>query len=447
MSNESLRTRLDFVRMNESMRATLRELRPMLAKVLPGILDDFYGTVRKYPETAKLFRSEQHIGQAKDLQVRHWDLIASGTFDENYFNSATRIGQAHNRIGLEPRWYIGGYNLLVCGLLRAIEMEIEVPRYGKAAQAMRAKKAEMLAAVTSAALLDMDLAISIYLESGVQAKKETLEQLGASFRSVIDTVSSASTELEATAQSLRGTAENTTRLAGVVANASEDASANVQSVASATEELASSVQEIARQVQESNSIASHAVDQATKTDERINALSQAAGRIGDVVKLITAIAEQTNLLALNATIEAARAGDAGRGFAVVAQEVKALAAQTAKATDEIHTQISGMQSATQEAVGSINEISNTINRISEITSAIASAIEEQGAATREIAQNVQRAAQGTTQVATNITEVTAGANETGAASGEVLSAAQSLAQDAASLRNEVDNFLRTVSAA
>ena len=210
---------------------------------------------------------------------------------------------------------------------------------------------------------------------------------------IVDTVSTAATELEATAGTLTSTAEVTQELSGIVASASEEASTNVQSVASATEEMTSSVTEISRQVQESARIAGEAVAQAKKTDTRINALSQAAGRIGDVVKLITAIAEQTNLLALNATIEAARAGEAGRGFAVVASEVKALASQTAKATDEIGTQIGAMQAATGESVAAIKEIGGTIGRISEIASTIAAAVEEQGAATSEIARNVERAAQ------------------------------------------------------
>jgi methyl-accepting chemotaxis protein len=180
----------------------------------------------------------------------------------------------------------------------------------------------------------------------------------------------------------------------VVASASDEASANVQSVASATEEMAGSVGEISRQVHESSKIANEAVKQAHKTDARISELWQAAGRIGDVVKLITAIAEQTNLLALNATIEAARAGDAGRGFAVVASEVKALASQTAKATEEIGTQISGMQAATNESVAAIKEIGGTIGRISEIAETIAAAVEQQGAATQEIARNVQEASRG-----------------------------------------------------
>ena len=194
----------------------------------------------------------------------------------------------------------------------------------------------------------------------------------------------------------------------MVAAASEEASSNVQSVASATEEMTSSVSEIARQVQEFEQDRGEAVAQAEKTDARITELSQAASRIGDVVKLITAIAEQTNLLALNATIEAARAGEAGRGFAVVASEVKQLASQTAKATDEIGTQIAGMQTATQESVAAIKEIGGTIGRISEIASTIAAAVEEQSATTQEISRNVHGASKGTTEVARNIGDVSGG---------------------------------------
>ena len=264
---------------------------------------------------------------------------------------------------------------------------------------------------------------------------------------IVAAVSSASTELEAAAGTLTRTAEATQSLSGTVATASEEASANVQSVASATEEMTASVNEISRQVQESAKIAGDAVKQAQETDQRINALSQAAGRIGDVVKLITAIAEQTNLLALNATIEAARAGEAGRGFAVVASEVKQLASQTAKATDEISAQIAGMQTATQESVAAIKEIGATIARISQIASMIAAAVEEQGATTQEIARNVGEAAKGTAQVAANITDVNRGAGETGSASSHVLSSAQSLSSESNHLRLEVEKFLLTVRAA
>ena len=282
-------------------------------------------------------------------------------------------------------------------------------------------------------------------------RKADMQKLANEFQAavgnIIGTVSTASTQLESAAGTLTRTAESTQQLSGMVASASEEASANVQSVATASEEMTSSVNEIARQVHESSKIAAEAVKQAQKTDARITELSQAASRIGDVVKLITAIAEQTNLLALNATIEAARAGEAGRGFAVVAQEVKALASQTAKATDEIGNQIAGMQTATQDSVAAIKEIGTTIARISEIAATIAAAVEEQGAATQEIARNVQQAAQGTAQVATNITDVNRGAGETGSASSRVLVSAQALAKEGGLLRIEVDKFLATVRAA
>ena len=264
---------------------------------------------------------------------------------------------------------------------------------------------------------------------------------------IVQTVSSASTQLEASAGTLSATAERAREVTSTVAAASEEASTNVQSVASATEELSSSVNEISRQVQESARMATDAVGQARVTNDRVSELSKAASRIGDVVELINTIAGQTNLLALNATIEAARAGEAGRGFAVVASEVKALAEQTAKATGEIGQQITGIQAATQESVHAIKEISGTIERLSEISSTIAAAVEEQGAATQEISRNVQQAAQGTQQVSSNITDVQRGAGETGAASSQVLSAAKSLSGDSSRLKLEVGKFLDSVRAA
>uniref|UniRef100_Q07PY4 Methyl-accepting chemotaxis sensory transducer n=1 Tax=Rhodopseudomonas palustris (strain BisA53) TaxID=316055 RepID=Q07PY4_RHOP5 len=264
---------------------------------------------------------------------------------------------------------------------------------------------------------------------------------------IVETVSTASAELEASAGTLTSTAEQTERLTTVVAAASEQASANVQSVASATEEMASSIHEISRQVQDSARIAGSAVQQAHATNERITQLAAAASRIGDVVELINTIAGQTNLLALNATIEAARAGDAGRGFAVVASEVKALAEQTAKATGEISQQISGMQAATDQSVTAIKEIGATISQMAEIASTIASAVEQQGAATQEISRNVQQAAQGTTEVSANITDVQRGASDTGTASTQVLTAAQTLSTDSERLKQQVAIFLQSVRAA
>ncbi len=264
---------------------------------------------------------------------------------------------------------------------------------------------------------------------------------------IVSNVSASAVQLETAAGTLTRTAETTQSLSSQVAGTSEQASSNMQSVATATEELSASVSEIGRRVRESNEIAEAAVRQAEQTDGRIGKLSRAAQEIGDVVKLITAIAEQTNLLALNATIEAARAGEAGRGFAVVASEVKSLASQTAKATDEISSHISGMQDATRESVAAIKEIGGTIGQISTIASTIASAVEQQSSATQEIAQSVQTVAQGTHEAAANIMQVNRGATETGSASEEVLNSAKTLSTESARLREELDRFMANIRAA
>ncbi|MDH6260073.1 HAMP domain-containing methyl-accepting chemotaxis protein [Bradyrhizobium sp. BR13661] len=264
---------------------------------------------------------------------------------------------------------------------------------------------------------------------------------------IVSNVSASAVQLESSASTLTRTAETTQTLSSQVAGVSEQASNNMQSVATATEELSASVEEIGRQVRDSSRIAEAAVVQARETDGRIGKLSHAAQQIGEVVKLITAIAEQTNLLALNATIEAARAGEAGRGFAVVASEVKSLASQTAKATDEISSHIAGMQGATAESVAAIKEIGATIGKISSISTSIASAVEEQGAATQEIARSVQNVAQGTQTAATDIGQVNRGAAETGSASEEVLNSAKTLSSESTRLRAELDRFMANIRAA
>jgi methyl-accepting chemotaxis protein len=444
MSTDWNAFRLDLFQLDEPMRAALREMRPFFAKSLPSILARFYDKVRQHDPSCGVFK-DGAMQEAVRMQLQHWDLLAGCEFGPAYADSVTRLCQLNPQASVAPPWYAGLF--ITEQLIKAIDTHVQVPRFGKAAQAARDKKDAMLSAISKANLLDTENLIASYFGAYRQTRKDAIADASNRFRTIITSLSSASGELEGTARSLSENAGNTTRLATVVANASEDASNNVQSVASATEELATSVRAISAQVQESNLIAASAVKQADQTDSRINALSQAANRIGDVIKLITSVAEQTNLLALNATIEAARAGEAGRGFAVVAQEVKALAAQTAKATDEIGIQIAGMQTATQEAVGSIKMISTTIGKISEISNAIAAAIEEQGAATQEISSNIQRTAAGTSQVAGTIAEVSHGANQTGAASSQLLSSAKQLSNSTSSLQGEIDSFLKTIAAA
>ena len=316
--------------------------------------------------------------------------------------------------------------------LGAGDLTAEVPyrgaktEMGQMADALQIFKEALIAKRTADEAAAKDAEAKIERGRRVDSITREFEQI---VGEIVNNVSSASTQLEASAGTLSNTAKRSLELSTTVASASEEASTNVQSVASATEELSSSVNEISRQVQDSARMASDAVGQARGTTERVSELSKAANRIGDVVELINTIAGQTNLLALNATIEAARAGEAGRGFAVVASEVKALAEQTAKATGEIGQQINGIQAATQDSVNAIKEISSTIERFSEISSAIAAAIEEQGAATLEISRNVQQAAHGTHQVSSNITDVQRGATETGSASSQVLSAAQTLSYE------------------
>ncbi|MBE0531240.1 MAG: cache domain-containing protein [Rhodospirillales bacterium] len=284
-----------------------------------------------------------------------------------------------------------------------------------------------------------------------EEKRQAMLKLADAFENsvghVVNQVSSAATEMQSSSEAMGATAEETTRQAAAVAAASEQASANVQTVASASEELASSISEISRQVTQASQIASAAVTEAERANVKVQGLAQAANKIGEVVALITDIAEQTNLLALNATIEAARAGDAGKGFAVVASEVKNLANQTAKATDEIGAQITGIQSATREAVAAIEEITKTISKINEVNSGVASAVEEQGAATQEIARNVEQAAAGTQEVSNNISGVSSAANDTGAAAIQIQSTAADLSRQSETLRAEVDKFLANVRAA
>ena len=433
-------TRLHFMRIDAATLEHLREFWGVVEPALPAILDDFYRHVLATPKLAKLI-GDQSV-RLKGAQTTHWRRLFTSGFDQAYVDSVRSIGFAHNRIGLEPRWYIGGYNFVVSRLTA-----LAVKRY----RWSPAKLSAVLAATTSAVMLDMDFAISVYQEAMLHERQERQDKLAAAINDfnvasteALGAVHKTAETMQRTAQGLSGTADKTSQQSAAVATAAEQASSNVQTVASAAEELSSSIAEIGRQVAESSRITSQAVEETTRTNEKIRGLAEAAQRIGDVVKLINDIAGQTNLLALNATIEAARAGEAGKGFAVVASEVKSLASQTAKATEEISAKIAEMQAATGQSVDAVKVIGTTISRINEIATTIASAVEEQGAATKEIARNVQQAASGTKDVSANITGVTTAAAETGTAATDMQSASQELAKRADHLGQQVDTFFKRV---
>ena len=435
--------RMRFMRIDAKTGELLREFWKVVEPALPKLLEGFYQHVTKEPQLARMIGSD--IPRLKTAQGTHWARLFNGRFDHEYMQGVRTIAYIHNKIGLEPRWYIGGYNFVLSQLAA-----LAVSKYRWKSNHLSA----VLTAINSAVMLDMDIAISVYLEAMLDDRQKQHDKLTAAIREfdgqmkvALDSVGGSAANLQKAANALASNAEESSRQSTAVAAASEQASTNVQTVASATEELSSSVLEIGRQVAESTRIAGKAVEQANHSSDTMQGLAKAAQRIGDVVELINTIAGQTNLLALNATIEAARAGEAGRGFAVVASEVKALAEQTAKATGEIGQQILAIQAATKESVGSIQEIGATIASVNEITTAVAAAVEEQGSATAEIARNVQEAARGTQEVSSNIGGVSQAAGETGQTATQLLAAANELSQQSETLRSQVEGFFATIRAA
>jgi methyl-accepting chemotaxis protein len=441
--------RLAFHRISRETCEVLRRHKAVIMDVLPAALTSFYEHVALFPETKAFFRNPEHMAHARTMQLRHWDTITDGTFDETYDSSVARIGETHNRLGLEPRWYIGAYSFLLTRLVDALDHKMADGFLGRSKTST--ERIRIQAAVIQAAMLDMDVAISIYMEAGRRERRATLDNLGKTFEDsiggIVALVSTAAMEMQTTAQTMTATADETASQSRVVASASEEASTNVRAVAAATEEMSVSVRGIGGQVGESARIAVTAVRSAEATVEKVERLSKAAHKIGDIVELINTIASQTNLLALNATIEAARAGEAGKGFAVVAQEVKSLAAQTAKATAGISSQITDIQGATAESERSIGEISTVIHQMHEISLAISTSVDQQTSAIGEIARNVQEASQGTMEVTANISCVTRAVADTGAAAAQVLAGASALSRQAGTLQTEVQAFLSKVASA
>ena len=439
---------LEFYRIDEETCATLRGKKVLVLDAMDEVLDDFYGHISKFAITTEFFDDTAHMKKAKGLQLKHWGIIASGRFDGEYFDSVTRIGETHYRIGLDTKYYIGGYSYLIS---RVNERLAGILKPGRFSNAKSDDLSRLQAAITKAALFDMHIAIGVYFEAGERKRQETLQDLAATFSQsiggIVNSVTDSAEKLHKASVTVSGATDETASQAVAVSAAAEEATANVQTVASATEELAASIQEISRQVAESHTMSEEAVRGTSQTNEKVQALAESAQKVGDIVSLISDIADQTNLLALNATIEAARAGEAGKGFAVVASEVKALANQTAKATADISQQIEMIQSATTESVDAIQQITETIEKLNTIAMAIASAVDQQNAATQEISRNVHEASQGTQSVSGNIVGVSKATEEAGGIAAQVLASADDLSSQSDLLQSEVNKFVETIKSA
>ena len=446
-NNDNITERLRFLGIDDDVRATLREAKPYIYDALPEILSGFYDHIREYPEVARMFSDTVMMDRAKQIQVRHWGLILSAEFDDTYVASVKKIGHVHNRIGLEPRWYIGGYNYISCKIMEAVSNKMKDSSFGSKS----AKRSNWLTALNRAVMLDMDIAISVYLEEGKRERKELLDRLAANFEAsvsgVISEVATSATDMRKNAESLTQIAHDAKARAQVVSTAATQASQASAGVASASEELSSAIGEISNQIQKSTEVTKRANNMALNASGAMKELLEQTKSISQVSDFINAVAGQINLLALNATIESARAGEAGKGFAVVASEVKALAGQTTKASEDIGLQVKRIQDASSLTEQQIIQIVGIIEEIDANTSSIAAAVEEQSTATNEIARNVSGTSQASQDVTRNIAVVENGAEQTNISSTKVLNTAEKLNEQTTLLRDKVHEFLNTVKAA
>jgi methyl-accepting chemotaxis protein len=441
--DNTLQERLRFLGIDDAARAEMRELWTVIGPALPGVLERFYVHVHGIPGLSQRVGTQQ--ARLVGAQSSHWERLFSARFDDAYVSGIRRIGLAHHKIGLEPRWYIAGYSFVLNELVTLL-----AARHRFSGPALARK----VATLNKAVMLDMDYAISIYQEVLIEdrqrrgkALSDAIDSFSSAVQATLRISGEASQALAHTAASLDATTAEARGLAAEVAGTAEQTSGNMQAGAAATEELAASVREIGEQASRSADVARRAVEGAQRTRLTVTSLAEQANAIGQVVDLISQIAGQTNLLALNATIEAARAGEAGRGFAVVASEVKTLAGQTAKATTDIGTRIGAIQEATQKSAADIQDIAQVIEEVSTIATAIAAAVEEQTAVTTEIAQNVQRTAGNSQLVVRRIETLGASTASAAAAAGEVASARATLDAQLGRLRAEIDTFLASARAA
>jgi methyl-accepting chemotaxis protein len=431
--------RLAFLGIDADCRQALRMAWSLVQSHLPRILDDFYDRMRRQPALTQRL-GNAGLDRLKSAQAEHWRILFGAEFDASYVQRVYRVGLAHMRIGLEPRWYIGGYAFIQERLVRVIHESLPTRRRNEAGR--------LSDAVIRAIALDIDLAISSYFNAMTERETTHLALVAGRLEQGVKTTALAVTQaaetLHATAAGMVDSIEHARIQARDTAQDAADTRANIATVAAASEQLQQSINEIGRATARSTGTASQGVHQADSAATAVTGLAEAAGRIGHVAQMIDKIAAQTNMLALNATIEAARAGEAGTGFAVVAAEVKGLARRTAQATEDIRAQANTISGASGDAQDSLAGIGTLIAEISQTTQAVAAAIDEQGAATAEIARAMGGAAQRSADMASRADQLERDAQSLRGGADEVLAAADTLARQAVTLTKDIEVFLDNI---